>query len=433
MGWIKPSKNPVDFTGLLMNRSSYVGFFLRNGTNEVGYMWNNENWWLNSGATLLNDVWSHVALVIKPDSALIFVNGRKYGFAASHSPLSLNNAVWQLGTDYMGTGTGSRNFSGEMDEIRIYNRSLTESEIKIAMNTIPPQTPKDLVAYYQFNETNNTVAYEKVSKQIIYIPQKLPSTIPVACASKNVLLQPKAFLQAAYNNNTGLMSDTLRQIGVIPLTSPYNAEESTTEAILLNHDVVDWVSIELRSRTNPKSVLYKQSALLIRNGNIISTDGIPTLAFEVTEADSFYIAIRHRNHLGVMTASPVLLNNTTPTVADFRSPDLNTYKATPNGIPQLTFNGVRMLWAGGNPLSGEVKYTGNNNNVVRIYQSIINDNDNFFKLSSFVKKNTYQSEDVNLDGTINYITDTVRLLSIILNHPNNIFGLGIFYFVEQLP
>ena len=41
-------------------------------------------------------------------------------------------------------------------------------------------------------------------------------------------------------------------------------------------------------------------------------------------ADNYFIAVRHRNHLGAMTATSVPLSNTTITI-DLTSPSTNTY------------------------------------------------------------------------------------------------------------
>jgi|GEM_PF-3905126 len=431
MSWVKPKNIQQNKSKILSTTQDFMGLYLTNSTNEIGYVWQNPNEIKNTGITIPANVWTHLSFVITSDSTHIYVNGNKHSFAERHTPFSLGAYLWQLSLIKHSESTEDY-FFGEIDELRFYSRSLSDLQIKRAMSHIPSKLPADLVAYYQFNEESNTSAYDKVSRQMIAVPSKLTSTIEVSCSSP-LQLQVRAFLQGTYINNTGMMSDTLRKIGVIPIVSPYIKTDSTTSHLLANNEVVDWILIELRSKSNPKNILYTQSALLLRNGNIISSKGLPQLDIEDVDADSFYVAIRHRNHLGVMTSTPLLFNSTTPTIVDFTKPSLATYKKVANGIPQLNYNGVTMLWAGNNTSSGEVKYSGSNNSIVRIYQSIINDNANIFKLITFVQKNTYKVEDVNLDGSVNYITDTVKLLSIILSHPNNIFGVGLFSFVEQLP
>lgn len=69
-----------------------------------------------------------------------------------------------IGSDYVIAGTGG-DFSGLIDEVRIYNRTLSDSEITeiynsgLVANSSLPST--GLVAWYSFNEGTGTSAYDK--------------------------------------------------------------------------------------------------------------------------------------------------------------------------------------------------------------------------------------------------------------------------------
>ena len=78
--------------------------------------------------------------------------------------------------------------------------------------------------------------------------------------------------------------------------------------------IVDWVFIELRSKTSPSTVLSTRSALLQRDGDIVDLDGLSPLTFSDLIADDFYIAVRHRNHLGFRTSSAQTLTSTVSSI-----------------------------------------------------------------------------------------------------------------------
>lgn len=65
--------------------------------------------------------------------------------------------------------------------------------------------------------------------------------------------------------------------------------------------IVDWVFIELRSKTSNTTVISKRSALVQRDGDVVELDGIRGLRFPGLAMDDYYVVVRHRNHLGSMS------------------------------------------------------------------------------------------------------------------------------------
>lgn len=135
------------------------------------------------------------------------------------------------------------------------------------------------------------------------------------CASGS--LPAKVLLEGAYNPATGLQSEQLRLAGYIPTTSPY-ADALTISANVLNDggsngsgdakdNIIDWVWVELRSTINGDAV-QSQSALLQRDGDIVTLDGVSPISFNVTSGN-YYVMISHGNHLGVVTAAAIAVNN----------------------------------------------------------------------------------------------------------------------------
>ncbi len=127
-----------------------------------------------------------------------------------------------------------------------------------------------------------------------------------------VLLTVKIFLEGPYLGSN-VMSTFLNDGNSIPNGSPYHQDLKTVAT--LPDDIVDWVLIELRSTSDGTAVAY-QSAFLQNDGYIVNEEGNDDLGFYV-EAGSYYVIIRHRNHLAVMSDDVVALNTSSSTLHDF--------------------------------------------------------------------------------------------------------------------
>ena len=176
-------------------------------------------------------------------------------------------------------------------------------------------------------------------------------------------------LEGPYSSTTGQMSDALRTAGIVPISEPYTAlgyaqvggggAESIAPTVLSttgNNAIVDWVVAELRDATTPTVVLATQSALLQRDGDVVGTDGTSPLQFGLG-ADNYHLALRHRNHLGIMTASAQALSSTA-TLKDLTNASVGLYGGT---SVVKNIGGVRCMFAGDANFSNMVKYAGSSN------------------------------------------------------------------------
>lgn len=138
------------------------------------------------------------------------------------------------------------------------------------------------------------------------------------------------------------MRDALRVKNLIPLASPYPAlglVEGTptgtiSSSILATTGadvIVDWVYVELRDATNNQQVVDSRSALIQRDGDIVDLDDTSALQFNQAVTGNYFVAVRHRNHIGVISKTDLPLSATTTTV-DFRLVSTPTYKLTTSAI-----------------------------------------------------------------------------------------------------
>ena len=123
----------------------------------------------------------------------------------------------------------------------------------------------------------------------------------------------RAMLEGAYAA-AGMMSTALAS--AIPTTQPYSdaiydgtpLDYDGTEVVgLFPEGTVDWLLIDLRSDSTEASAIADalRPAFLLEDGLIVGLDG-DTLFFDGIEANPYYVVIRHRNHLAIMSADPVV-------------------------------------------------------------------------------------------------------------------------------
>ncbi len=149
-------------------------------------------------------------------------------------------------------------------------------------------------------------------------------------APRGIVLSVTILLQGPYNPSTGLISDNLVRSSLLPLTEPYTGlgythingggGESVSPTVLTTTgptSVVDWIFLELRNPTTLVDILETRSALLLANGKIVDLDGVSPVRFNNSTNNSYYVAVRHRNHLAVMTPGALSLTNTVTTAHDF--------------------------------------------------------------------------------------------------------------------
>ena len=238
----------------------------------------------------------------------------------------------------------------------------------------------------------------------------------------NINVSPKAFLEGPYVQAGGMMHDSLRVRGLIPLAQPFTSlgyvhvgggGEVTTAPVLAvsgTNAIVDWVLVELRNSTTPSTVVASKSALVQRDGDVVGTDGVSPVSFTIA-AGNYFVAVRHRNHLGAMTATAQALTNV-PLSLNFTTLALSTYGA--NALKDVS--GTQVLW------TGDVTF-----NKTLIYVGSGNDRDPILTRVGGTTPNNvvsgYYAEDTNMDGNVSYIGTgndrDVILINVGSTTPNN--------------
>lgn len=237
------------------------------------------------------------------------------------------------------------------------------------------------------------------------------------------------------NNNTNANEPVITNEEVINAGNSQGNGELDPALLEVTGDaaIVDWVLVELRDELDDENIVGYATVGLQRDGNVITEDGDDVIVFPGLGEGNYYVALRHRNHLGVMTDDPFYLSSNDVPFIDFSDPAL---EVRGGAIAGRISNGKRLLWAGDFNEDGKVVYQGPYNDVFFLFSRILADPSNQEYLANFII-NEYDINDVNLDGRVIYQgpnNDRAPLLyHSILSHPSNSSFLANYIVSGKLP
>ena len=133
--WVKRDSSQADWAGVLFSREgsavSGMGF---GAANELRYHWTDQAWDFATGIVPPDQEWFFMALVVEPTRGTVYYNGTGT-FArnqAAHDPDPFDGAL-RIGQD----SQGGRDLQGTVDDVRFYNKALSEAEIMEVMRGDP--------------------------------------------------------------------------------------------------------------------------------------------------------------------------------------------------------------------------------------------------------------------------------------------------------
>ena len=128
-----------------------------------------------------------------------------------------------------------------------------------------------------------------------------------------ILLDMKVFFEGPFNVTQ--MEPNLNP-DFLPLSQPYgttpwNYTGSESVSSFPDPDIVGWILMELRETTGDAStatdttVIARQAGFILNDGSLVRKNGFSPLDFKLIISHNLYVVIQHRNHLAVMSASPL--------------------------------------------------------------------------------------------------------------------------------
>ncbi len=165
----------------------------------------------------------------------------------------------------------------------------------------------------------------------------------------DIQLSVKVLLEGPYIASSAMPEMSTDLSGSIPKTSPYADGRTVTE---VPSWITDWVYLELRT-TPDGAAVFGQSFFLSSDGYLSEDSGSDaSLNLSGMTNGDYYIVIRHRNHLAVMSEGAVSLSNVLVTY-DFSS-NLDKYHGGDAAILETNGTTIYGMYAGDADGSGTV-------------------------------------------------------------------------------
>jgi hypothetical protein len=330
--WLKPVGSQVGGAGIIMHRASTGAPTLGTsaglvvdaaGGDLLSYNWDGDNATYNwlSGVGLTDSEWNFAALIIKPDSATIFVPN---GPAPNLAVLAHTHAVLKFeGSTYFGTDPAKSGYSGSFDEVAIFNRALSLGEVytqygaatgtNAPMVFLDPQTPAGTL--YAGDSLTLTVDAGGTPANLTYQWRKNGSAIAGTSSSYTIASLvaggPDNY-DVVITNNFGSVTSAVATISVQAQAAPV----ITQDILATNRAIYPGGSIKLSVAATGGGLGYQWK----KNGtNLLGQTGASLKISGVAAADAgTYAATVSNSVTSVSSATAVIA---------IAAPPANTYEA----------------------------------------------------------------------------------------------------------
>ena len=197
--------------------------------------------------------WNHVACVYDPNTAFgeIYVNGIATG-AVNTGSNPLTTPITTSGTNFRigARSTNSFFFNGRIDEVRLWDRVRTPSEIREQMHLTLTGCENGIRTYFQMNETPGT--------------STLPDKVGFNDASLSGMNPVTAWVPSGVNIGNDLANASNSQTIVNLNTGVFNFNTTNVEIELLNHSGVEDFTVTYQA-FNPNVVSGVDGVTLYQN------------------------------------------------------------------------------------------------------------------------------------------------------------------------
>jgi hypothetical protein len=135
MFWVRPTgQNALNNDRTIASKFNGVsGYRIFLSTdNKINIAWTGGTT-LTSATALPNSIWHNIAIVFSNNSTKLYIDGVLDSSVTSVAP-SLNNSYFSIGAEYRNKSDIRNYFKGDIDEFRLWDRSISITAIKFIMN-----------------------------------------------------------------------------------------------------------------------------------------------------------------------------------------------------------------------------------------------------------------------------------------------------------
>ncbi|MDD4986082.1 MAG: LamG domain-containing protein, partial [Dehalococcoidales bacterium] len=149
--WIKTSTKDSTWRRIIDKayNNGYVLCMVGDSSGKVSVQINGKS--VNGTTNVADNNWHFVTGTYDGSNIRIYVDGALQGTYAYTGTITSNAYDLAIGIN-QSTSAGSEAFKGNIDEVSIYNRALSQTEIQALMANRPTSNPDGLVAYYSFDD-----------------------------------------------------------------------------------------------------------------------------------------------------------------------------------------------------------------------------------------------------------------------------------------
>jgi hypothetical protein len=265
MVWARPT-SVAGWRGLLEIQtatSTGIELAIDEGRPQV---WSNGVLRLTATASLPVNAWSHVALTRAGSTLTAYVNAAAVATAVDPTVFTWGSCPFLIGVDADSGCTGQLNgyFSGQLDEVRVYNRALSATEIAAAMNaplvSVPPTISINDVTVTEGNTGSVsavfTVSLSAASAQQVTVQYATADGTATAGSDYTATSGTLTFApgETSRTITVGVLGDTAvegTETFVVNLTSPVNATIADAQGVgtILDNDTAPLPTLSINDVT----------------------------------------------------------------------------------------------------------------------------------------------------------------------------------------
>lgn len=382
--WVKidAARDSQKFKTIIGKTDGLTGWSIGlNQNNQISIKYNFLNLGFTSNSYLNVEVWREITLSYNGATLSLYIDGILDNTTTLKSTFKNNSHSLVIGAILSPAGTLTKHFRGSMDELRIWNKALSQEQIRSLMNqelveynniVIGSITPdktdlswNDLQAYYNFNEPVNTPVLDTSLNPV----NAIPSISKFSRASQTAPLPYQSISNGNWNDDsTWSLQGTVhapnstrvidgKQVvvdwNIVRTDHDVNITESTTiKALIIDQETVHVKNDQLLTITNYFKLngildLKDKSQLIQTKESILDEESKGTLERDQQGTGNTYsynywsspVSISGQNSLnygytvesvmmdGTISSSPKYLNFTSPDIAN-GSPATNNQAAT---------------------------------------------------------------------------------------------------------
>ncbi|MGN7722445.1 LamG-like jellyroll fold domain-containing protein [Chitinophaga sp. 22620] len=154
--WVKPNGLQKSFSQIVSVKGPSrlgIGFAFKGYAANTNLVVTNStlSYGITSSIDLVPGEWNHIAVTYSPTAIKIYLNGgTPWITTGNFAPVDFSQQALTINDDIHNQGG---NYKGALDELAIFNYTMTQEEIREKMHFVRrPTSDTGLVAYYQFNQ-----------------------------------------------------------------------------------------------------------------------------------------------------------------------------------------------------------------------------------------------------------------------------------------